>query len=63
MCRCCPTLRTDRAVLDDLRDFHGWKIVGCGSPGLVYAALDDFVAAGMQPAQLLSDVFAYAPRP
>lgn len=54
--------RVHRAVLDDLRDFHGWKIVGCGSPGLVYAALDDFVAAGMQPAQLLSDVFAYAPR-
>lgn len=51
-----------KAVLEDLRDFTGWKVVGGGSPGMVYAALDDFVAAGMQPEQMISDVFAYAPR-
>lgn len=51
-----------KAVLEDIGDFAGWKIVGGGSPGMVYAALDDFVAAGMQPEQMLSDVFAYAPR-
>lgn len=51
-----------KAFLQDTQDFSGWKIVSGGSPGMVYAALDDFVAAGMLPAQMLSDVFAYAPR-
>lgn len=51
-----------RAFLEDVQDFTGWKVVGGGSPGMVYAALDDFVAAGMQPVQMMSDVFAYAPR-
>lgn len=51
-----------RAALEDIQDFTGWKVVGGGSPGMVYAALDDFVAAGMQPEQMVSDVFAYAPR-
>lgn len=51
-----------KAVLDDIQDFAGWKVVGGGSPGMVYAALDDFAAAGMQAEQLVSDVFAYAPR-
>lgn len=51
-----------KAVLEDVADFAGWKVVGGGSPGMVYAALDDFVAAGMQADQMVSDVFAYAPR-
>lgn len=51
-----------KAALEDIRDFSGWKIVGGGSPGMVYAALDDFIAAGMQADQMVSDVFAYAPR-
>lgn len=51
-----------KAVLEDIHDFTGWKIVGGGSPGMVYAALDDFMAAGMQADQMVSDVFAYAPR-
>lgn len=51
-----------RAVLEDVPDFTGMTVFGCGSPPMVYAAYDDFVAAGMQPEQLLSDVFAYAPR-
>ncbi|HVK98233.1 MAG TPA: 2Fe-2S iron-sulfur cluster-binding protein [Dongiaceae bacterium] len=51
-----------KAVLEDITDFRGWKIVGGGSPGMVYAALDDFVAAGMKAEQMVSDVFAYAPR-
>ncbi len=51
-----------QAALADIQDFSGWKVVGGGSPGMVYAALDDFVAAGMQPQQMVSDVFAYAPR-
>lgn len=51
-----------RAFLQDVQDFVGWKVVGGGSPGMVYAALDDFVAAGMHPEQILSDVFVYCPR-
>ncbi len=51
-----------KAVLEDVADFRGWKVVGGGSPGMVYAALDDFVVAGMLPGQMVSDVFAYAPR-
>ena len=51
-----------KAVLEDLQDFSGVIVVGGGSPGMVYAALDDFVAAGMKPEQMISDVFAYAPR-
>lgn len=51
-----------KAVLDDIQNFAGWMVVGGGSPGMVYAALDDFAAAGMQTRQMISDVFAYAPR-
>ena len=51
-----------KAVLEDIKDFSGWVVVGGGSPGMVYAALDDFMASGMQAAQMLSDVFSYAPR-
>lgn len=51
-----------RAVLADVGDFSGMTVVGCGSPPMVYAAYDDFIAAGMEPGQFLSDVFAYAPR-
>lgn len=51
-----------KAVLEDIQDFTGYTVFGCGSPPMVYAAYDDFTAAGMKPEQLLSDVFAYAPR-
>lgn len=51
-----------KAVLEDVQDFSGWKVVGGGSPGMVYAALDDFIAAGLQAEQMVSDVFGYAPR-
>ncbi|HAG97116.1 MAG: CDP-6-deoxy-delta-3,4-glucoseen reductase [Pseudomonadales bacterium] len=51
------------AVLKDLQaDFSHCTIVCGGSPAMVYATLDDFVAAGMQPEQMISDVFDYAPR-
>lgn len=52
-----------KAVLADVGDLNSLTIIGCGSPPMVYAAYDDFMAAGMKPSQLLSDVFAYAPRP
>lgn len=50
-------------VLKDLNsDFSGWTLVCGGSPAMVYATFDDFVAAGMKPEQMISDVFDYAPR-
>lgn len=51
-----------KAVLADVADLNSITIIGCGSPPMVYAAYDDFMATGMKPSQLLSDVFAYAPR-
>lgn len=51
-----------KAVLVDFESFADLTVLGCGSPPMVYAALDDFIAAGMSAEQLLSDVFAYAPR-
>jgi CDP-4-dehydro-6-deoxyglucose reductase, E3 len=42
--------------------FHGRPVVLAGGPGFVYAALDALVDAGLNPGQMLSDVFAYAPR-
>ncbi|RLU00709.1 MAG: CDP-6-deoxy-delta-3,4-glucoseen reductase [Ketobacter sp.] len=50
-------------VIKDLNgDFSGWTLVCGGSPAMVYTTFDDFVAAGMQPEQMISDVFDYAPR-
>lgn len=37
-------------------------VIGGGSPGMVWAAHDDFIKAGMKPENMISDVFAYAPR-
>ena len=52
-----------QAVLQDLNsDFSGWTLVCGGSPAMVYTTFDDFVAAGMKPEQMISDVFDYAPR-
>lgn len=49
-----------------LADFHNKLdsafVVGGGSPGMVWAAYDDFLKAGMRPENMISDVFAYAPR-
>lgn len=51
-----------KAVLEDEKDLSNVTVVGCGSPPMVYAAFDDFIAAGLPAEQFLSDVFAYAPR-
>ncbi len=52
-----------QAALTDLDgDFSDWTFVCGGSPAMVYATYDDFIAAGMAPEQMISDVFDYAPR-
>ena len=50
------------AVLEDCKDFNNAVFVLCGSPPMVYAVFDDFIAAGIKPQQIISDVFDYAPR-
>ncbi len=51
-----------KAVLEDGHSFENLAIVCGGSPTMVYSAFDDFIDAGMDPTQMHSDVFAYAPR-
>lgn len=52
-----------QVVLNDFSDFTNTCVVGAGSPGMVYALLDACEGAGMATEQMISDVFAYAPRP
>lgn len=50
------------AVLADAPDFTNLLVYACGSPPMVYAARDAFVACGLPPERMFSDVFAWAPR-
>lgn len=50
------------AVLADAPDFSNLLVYACGSPPMVHAAYDAFVARGLPPDRLFSDVFAWAPR-
>ena len=50
------------AVCQDIKDFSALEVYVSGSPNMVYATLDAFVAAGMQQKQMHADVFSYAPR-
>ncbi|MDX1694606.1 MAG: hypothetical protein R3208_12640 [Ketobacteraceae bacterium] len=52
-----------KALMEDMLPFDSnTQIIAGGSPGMVHAAYDDFMAAGLAKHQLHSDVFAYAPR-
>lgn len=51
------------AVISDLPDLSGFQVITCGSPAMVYGTLDALVEHGLQPEQMQSDVFSYAPRP
>ena len=51
-----------RWLMDHAVDFHDQRVLICGAPAFVYAAVDSLVAGGMSEEQLESDVFAYAPR-
>lgn len=53
-----------KCLLEDFQDLSkGIEIYAGGSPGMVYAALEDFEKRGLQRENIYSDVFAYAPRP
>lgn len=53
-----------KCVLQDFPDLSsGIEIYAGGSPGMVYAALDDFEKQGLNEKNIYSDVFSYAPRP
>lgn len=51
------------AVIKDMPDLAGCRVVASGSPAMVYGTLDALVEHGMQPEQMQADVFSYAPRP
>lgn len=50
------------AVLADVADFSGLLVHACGSPAMVYAATDAFIARGLPAGRIFSDVFSWAPR-
>lgn len=51
------------AVCSDIPHLTDYRVLVSGSPAMAYGTFDALVAAGMQPEQMLADVFAYAPRP
>ncbi len=52
-----------KAVLEDIDQLMDAQFYISGSPEMVYATFDAFVAAGIAETQIHSDVFAYCPRP
>ncbi|WP_426415147.1 2Fe-2S iron-sulfur cluster-binding protein [Aestuariirhabdus sp. LZHN29] len=50
------------AVVEDIADLGDAHFYICGSPQMVYASLDDLIAAGVERSRIHSDVFDYAPR-
>ena len=49
-------------ALQDFDDLSNVTVYVGGSPGMVYATLDAFVAQGLPEGNMYSDVFSYAPR-
>lgn len=52
----------DRLIIADHPDLANCQAVACGSPAMVYHALDVLTAAGLPEGAMFSDVFAFAPR-
>lgn len=50
------------AALEDFSDLTNLSVIVGGSPNMVYATLDMFVARGLPEPNMMSDVFDYAPR-
>jgi CDP-4-dehydro-6-deoxyglucose reductase len=50
------------AALEDFSDISNLSVIVGGSPNMVYATLDLFVARGLPKSNMDSDVFDYAPR-
>lgn len=50
-------------ALEAVDDFAQVLVYACGSPPMVYAVFDAFTARGVPAERILSDVFAWAPRP
>lgn len=51
------------AVQQDFKNLNDHLFFVSGSPGMVYGTLDQLSAAGLDPQNMRSDVFDYAPRP
>lgn len=50
------------AALEDFDELSNLRVIVGGSPNMVYATLDLFVARGLPESNMTSDVFDYAPR-
>lgn len=50
------------AVIKDIADLRGYRVIASGSPAMVYGTFDALLEHGMQPEQMQADVFSYAPR-
>lgn len=53
----------EELVHKQVSDISRIRVVACGSPNFVYSVLDGLESKGFEQGQMLSDVFAYAPRP
>lgn len=51
------------AITHELTTLNNIKAVACGGPNFVYSVLSGLEKHGFKQSQMLSDVFAYAPRP
>lgn len=51
-----------QAVLDDHEDLSGFEAYVCGAPGMVDAAKQSFVNAGLPEDAFFSDAFTFAPK-
>ena len=52
-----------QVALEDFSDVSNVSVVVSGGPAMVYATLDAFMEKGMPEANMVSDIFSYAPRP
>lgn len=52
----------DRLIIAEHNDLSDCQVIACGSPAMVYHALDVLTAAGLPKTAMFSDVFAFAPR-
>jgi len=53
----------EHLIAQQFPDLTSLKVVLCGGPNFVYSVLEGLESHGVETSQVMSDVFAYAPRP
>lgn len=54
------TGRVPEAVLNDFEDLSGYQVYACGTPAMVEAARDKFIARGLPQDEFYADAFTFA---